>query len=67
MASGNDRNERICYNISIQDSRYDHNFNTFWGRMKRAAKILLGKLIYYNDVHLKGEEAFNVTTITIEN
>jgi len=35
--------------------------------MKRAAKILLGKLIYYNDVHLKGEEAFNVTTITIEN
>lgn len=46
------------YNISIQDSRYDHNFNTLWGRVKRAAKILFGKPIYYNDVHLEGEETF---------
>lgn len=48
----------INYNITIQDSRYDHNYNTLWGRMKRAAKILFGKPIYYNDVHLEGEEAF---------
>lgn len=46
------------YNISIQDSRYDHNYNTLWGRITRAAKILFGKPIYYNDVHLDKEEAF---------
>lgn len=48
----------INYNISIQDSRYDHNFNTLWGRVKRAAQALLGKPIYYNDAHLEGEETF---------
>ena len=48
----------INYNISIQDSRYDHNYNTLWGRVKRAAKILFGKPIYYSDVHLEGEETF---------
>lgn len=48
----------INYNISIQDSRYDHNYNTLWGRLKRAAKTLFGKPIYYNDVHLEGEETF---------
>ena len=36
----------INYNITIQDSRYDHNYNTIWGRIKRAAKILFGKPIY---------------------
>ncbi len=49
----------INYNITIQDSRYDHNYNTLWGRIKRAAKILFGKPIYYNDVHLEGEESFH--------
>lgn len=48
----------ICYNLTIQDSRYDHNCNTIWGRVKRAVKILFGKPIYYNDVHLEGEETF---------
>lgn len=48
----------INYNISIQDSRYDHNYNTIWGRIKRAAKILFGKPIYYSDVHLEGEDKF---------
>lgn len=48
----------ISYDISIQDSRYDHNYNTLWGRLKRAAKTLFGKPIYYNDVHLEGEETF---------
>ena len=48
----------VSYNISIQDSRYDHNYNTLWGRVKRAIKILLGKPIYYNDLHLEGEETF---------
>ena len=48
----------VNYNISIQDSRYDHNYNTLWGRIKRAAKTLFGKPIYYNDVSLEGNEAF---------
>ena len=29
----------INYNLTIQDSRYDHNYNTLWGRMKRATKL----------------------------
>lgn len=48
----------ISYNITVQDSRYDHNFNTLWGRLKRAASVLFGKPIYYNDVHLEGAERF---------
>ena len=48
----------INYNLTIQDARYDHNFNTIWGRIKRAAKTLFGNPIYYNDVHLEGEETF---------
>lgn len=48
----------IDYDISIQDSRYDHNYNTLWGRIKRAAKVLFGKPIYYNDVYLGEEETF---------
>lgn len=48
----------INYNITIQDSRYDHHYNTAWGRLKRAAKILFGKPIYYSDVHIESEEAF---------
>lgn len=43
----------------MQDSRYDQNFNLLWGRLKRATKILFGKKIYYNDVHLEGTERFN--------
>jgi len=49
----------ISYNISIQDSRYDHNYNTIWGRLSRAGKVLFGKPVYYNDVHLEGEERFS--------
>lgn len=37
----------INYNITIQDARYDHNYHTLWGRLKRAVKILFGKSIYY--------------------
>ena len=48
----------INYNISIQDSRYDHNFNTVWGRLKRAAMALFGKPVYFSDVYLDGEESY---------
>lgn len=49
----------VYYNLSIQDSRYDHNYNTIWGRIKRAFRILFGKPIYYNAVLMEGEEAFS--------
>lgn len=48
----------VNYNITIQDSRYDHNFNTLWGRIKRACRILFGKPMYYNDVHIESEDKF---------
>ena len=48
----------IDYNISIQDSRYDHNYTTVWGRMKTAAKILFGKPVYYSDVYINEPEKF---------
>ena len=57
----------IGYNISVQDSRYNHNYNTLWGRMKRAAKVLFGKPIYYNDLYLKGEESFHKLIKDMEN
>jgi hypothetical protein len=49
----------VSYNISIQDSRYDHNFNTAWGRIKRAVKALFGKPVYFNDIHLEGEGQYS--------
>jgi len=48
----------INYNITIQDSRYDHNYNSFWGRIKRAGRALFGKSIYYSDVHMEEEDTF---------
>jgi len=48
----------INYNISIQDSRYYHNYNTVFGRLKRAAKVLFGKPVYFNDVYLEGETRY---------
>lgn len=48
----------VHYNITVQDSRYDHGYNSLWGRLKRAAKTLFGKPIYYNDVFLGGEDTF---------
>ena len=48
----------VSYNISIQDSRYGHNYNTLGGRIKRACKVLFGKPVYFNDVHIESEEMF---------
>lgn len=49
----------VDYNISIQDSRYDHNCSTLWGRLKRAFRILFGRPVYYSDVFLPDEKAYN--------
>lgn len=40
------------YDICVLDSRYDHDANGIWNRIKRAAKALLGKPVYFNDVSL---------------
>lgn len=46
------------YNITVQDSRYDHNCNSLWSRLKNAFKVLFGKPVYFNDVYLNGEDTF---------
>jgi hypothetical protein len=48
----------VNYNISVQDSRYDHNYTTLWGRIKSAAKVLFGKPVYYSDIYIEGSEKF---------
>ena len=48
----------VNYNITIQDSRYDHNYNTLRGRIKRACKALFGKPVYFSDVHMENEDTF---------
>ena len=48
----------IDYDISVQDSRYDHNYTTIWGRFKSAMKILFGKPVYYSDVYIDSPEKF---------
>jgi hypothetical protein len=42
----------IDYNITVQDSRYDHNYTTIWGRLKSAMKVLFGKPVYYSDIYI---------------
>ena len=51
-------NGEIDYNISIQDSRYDHNYTTLWGRFKSAMKVLFGKPVYYSDVYISEPEKY---------
>jgi hypothetical protein len=51
-------NGEIDYDISVQDSRYDHNYTTLWGRIKTAFKILFGKPVYYSDVYIDKPEQF---------
>ena len=48
----------IDYNISIQDSRYDHNYTTIWGKFKSAMKVLFGKPVYYSDVYINKPMVF---------
>lgn len=49
---------RTNYNISVQDSRYDHNYTTIWGRLKSAIKLLFGKPVYYSDICIDTPEKF---------
>jgi len=51
-------NGEVDYDISVQDSRYDHNYTTLWGRLKSAMKILFGKPVYYSDVYIESPERF---------
>ena len=51
-------NGEVNYNISVQDSRYDHNYTTLLGKIKNAMKILFGKPVYYSDVYIEKPEKF---------
>ena len=48
----------INYNITVQDSRYDHNYTTLLGRIKSAIKIMFGKPVYYSDIYIDRPEKF---------
>jgi len=48
----------VDFNITVQDSRYDHNYTTLWGRIKSAITILFGKPVYYSDVYINEPEKF---------
>lgn len=43
------------YDICVLDSRYDHEANGILNRIKRAAKALFGKPVYFNDVAINQE------------
>lgn len=45
----------IDYNISSQDSRFDHNNQSLKSRIKNAFKILFGKPVYYSDIYIDKE------------
>ena len=57
----------VSYNITVQDSRYDRNYNTLWGRLKRACKALFGKPVYFSDVHMESEDTFKKLIKDMEN
>jgi hypothetical protein len=42
----------IDYNITVQDSRYDHKNTSIGSKIKSAFKILFSKPIYYSDVFI---------------
>jgi len=50
--------EEANYSITFQDSRYDHNNNTLFGRIKQSCKVLFGKPIYYSDVYIENPQKF---------
>jgi len=49
----------IVYNLTVQDSRYDHNYTTIWGKIKTALTIFSGKPVYYSDVYIDEPEKFH--------
>lgn len=46
----------VVYNACVLDSRYDHGVNGILGRIKRAAGVLFGKPVYFNDVMMRPDE-----------
>jgi len=48
----------VIFNLSVQDSRYDHNYTTLWGKLKNAVNILRGKPLYYSAVYISDKEKF---------
>ena len=46
----------VDYNISSQDSRFDHDNRSLKNRIKGAIKIMFGKPVYYSDIYIPKEE-----------
>lgn len=53
-----EKHEDGCYNVSIMDSRYDHDAKGVLARIKNAMKILIGKPVYYNDLFIEDKSEF---------
>jgi hypothetical protein len=51
-------NGDVDFDISIQHSRYDYNYNTIWGRIRRACTVLMGKPVYFNSLIIHGDATF---------
>lgn len=47
------------FNVSVQDSRYDHKAGGIWNRIKGAVMVLFGKPVYYNDVCIENKVEFS--------
>lgn len=48
----------VDFDISVQDSYYDKSHNSLWGRLRRAAKALVGKPVCFNDVYIQDPDRF---------
>jgi len=47
------------YDVSVQDSRYDHDANGILNRIRNALKVLFGKTVSWNDVFFENTEDFD--------
>lgn len=46
----------IQFEANVLDSRYDHNINGLFGRLRRAFGVLVSKPVYFNGVSLTEKE-----------
>ena len=47
------------YNVSVADSRYDHDANGILNRIRNALKVLFGQTVSWNDVFFERPEDFD--------
>lgn len=47
------------YNVSVEDSRYDHGATGLLNRVRNAARVLFGRPVVYNDVFIEDPRRFD--------